>query len=78
MAIYYPLSTSSSAYSSYVAASPLYLMSADGDWDAFLRWVLPVGTRRGMFSSRVQPKGGRDEDAFVYRYIYLPTALRNK
>jgi hypothetical protein len=75
LAIYYPTTQSSSAFSSYVAPS-LYEMSQDGTWDEFLAWAVPLGTRRGMSTSRVQDRLEGEDDAFAYKYIYLPMVSR--
>ena len=76
LSIYYPPTTSSSAFDSYVAPS-IYQMSRDGTWDEFLKWAVPSGTRRGMSASRSEIKLTGD-DAFVFKYVYLPTAMKMK
>lgn len=75
LAIYYPTTQSSSAFSSYVAPS-LYQMSRDGTWDEFLAWAVPLGNRRGMSTSRAQDRLAGRDDAFAYKTIYLPTIIR--
>jgi hypothetical protein len=74
LSIYYPPSTSSSAFSSYVAPS-LYQMSHDGTWDEFLAWAVPSGNRRGMSASRSEIKLTGD-DAYIFKYVYLPMTIR--
>ena len=74
LSIYYPPTKSSSAFNSYVASS-LYKMSYDGTWNEFLAWAVPSGNRRGMSASRSEIKLTGD-DAFVFRYVYLPTAMK--
>jgi hypothetical protein len=75
LAIYYPPTKSSSAFSGYAS---LYQMSqGDGTWDEFLDWALASGTRRGMSANRATVKllGG---DAYADKYIYLPVVLRQR
>jgi hypothetical protein len=75
LSIYYPPTTSSSAFDSYVAPS-IYQMSRDGTWDEFLKWAVPSGTRRGMSASRSEIKLSDRDDAFVFKYVYLPAVLK--
>jgi len=84
LAIYYPPTKSSSAFSSYcpnpdgddVCDTPnLYQMGYDGTWDEFLNWAVPSGTRRGMSANRAEIKLTGD-DAFAFKYVYLPAVLK--
>jgi hypothetical protein len=75
LSIYYPPTTSSSAFDSYVTPS-IYQMSRDGTWDEFLEWAVPSGTRRGMSASRSEIKLSDRDDAFVFKYVYLPAVLK--
>lgn len=72
LSIYYPPTKSSNAFSGY---GTLYQMSRDGTWDEFLAWVLPTGIGRGMGAFRAEIKLV-DEDAFTFKYIYLPLVLK--
>jgi hypothetical protein len=75
LSIYYPPTTSSSAFDSYVAPS-IYQMSRDGTWDEFLEWAVPGGTRRGMSASRSEIKLSDRGDAYVFKYVYVPAVLK--
>jgi hypothetical protein len=75
LSIYYPPTSSSSAFDSYVAES-IYQMSRDGTWDEFLKWAVPSGTRRGMSASRSEIKLSDRGDAFAFKYVYLPAVLK--
>jgi hypothetical protein len=76
LSIYYPTTKSSSAFENYVGPS-FYQMSRDGSWDEFLTWAVPPGRGRGMSSHRAQFRlaGG---DTFVFKYVYLPAALKQE
>jgi len=73
LAIYYPPTKSSSAFAGYAG---LYQMCQDGTWDEFLDWAVPSGDRRGMSANRAEIKLTDSEDAFAFKYIYLPAVLR--
>jgi hypothetical protein len=75
LSIYYPPSISSSAFNNYVAPS-IYQMSHDGHWDEFLKWAVRSGSRRGMSASRSEIKLAGAEDAFIFKYVYLPAVLK--
>jgi hypothetical protein len=72
LAIYYPPTKSSGAYSRYPTR---YQMSVDGTWDEFLNAILDEGDRRGMSAARAEDKL-LGADAFIFRYSYLPLPLR--
>jgi hypothetical protein len=77
LSIYYPPSKSSSAFENYVAEH-LYQMSQNGTWDEFLDWALASGTRRGMNAFRTQNRFASDEEAYAFKYSYLPLVLKEQ
>jgi hypothetical protein len=80
LSIFYPRSESSSAFGDYTSER-LYQMSLDGTWDEYLKWAYGepgVDRRRGMFSTRAQSRFASDDQAFAFKYIFLPLVADNK
>ena len=53
-------------------------MCQDGTWDTFLDWAVPSGDRRGMSANRAEIKLTDSEEAFAFKYVYMPAVLRMK